>query len=870
MKRPLLKSIFFFLPFLLVVASISAEEQSVEEFMARLKTSFDSRDVSTFLDAFSPELREREKSALESMYSNFYMEHVTFHKVKKAEEHEGVVEANFQVIYQNEYSALVELWKLVLSRKDKGWRIERKEASGRISVLYKIKIPSGKVERVDSIEINHADIKIVFKDALLFYDNIPGLETALLVTGKGSFSFFPSDSREQHQLRLLFKTDILEDTLDYVYLRFSENFFQKNIKIEKASEKKSTPVSEAYMNRAYSLFHKHYSSSFTVESSLDGGLFSFLPQGEQAVFDFGGKKVGLMTYIYSPFSVDEITLINLKDEKLISLYSPSEPDNKKRLFISFSQQFDIKAYTIDIDFNPRDSFLSGRAVIDVESQVDSLDSLKLKFNSELSILRIFDEEKNELFYTQDRARNLLYVYLVDPPLRGESAKIEVFYRGKLEPPEQLADVIPSPQTGFEEKISLPPVYSSYLFSQSLFWYPSPPDVDYFQVRLRIIVPPQFICIANGELKESGRLDEVMGVEGIDKMGNSIFTFETKNPVKYISFIVGKFTKVEEDTHSLPIEIFISSNMRSQNRKLLEETRDILAFYQNLFGSFPYEKLSVVKRLWPTSGGHSPASFVVINELPPQQKNGYYVNVDSPVDLSRWSEYFIAHEIAHQWWGQGVTWASYRDQWLSEGLAQFSAVLYINKKRGSKVFSQILKKFSQWTEKKSFWGPVTMGSRLSYLDFDAYQSIVYNKSSLVLNMLREILGDEVFFKGLREYYSSHTYKVARTRDFVKSMEKVSGQDLSLFFDGWFDTHVLPEVRVTHSLERDAKEYIMKFELSQLKGHFVFPLWIEWRENGRREKRRVIITEKNARFEFRVKNKPEKIKINPEKAVPGDFY
>ncbi len=98
------------------------------------------------------------------------------------------------------------------------------------------------------------------------------------------------------------------------------------------------------------------------------------------------------------------------------------------------------------------------------------------------------------------------------------------------------------------------------------------------------------------------------------------------------------------------------------------------------------------------------AFVVLNELPWLAGRHSVVSRDSPVDLSRWKEYFLAHEIAHQWWGQGVTPGTYRDQWISEGMAQFAAALYLRRRYGEEVFASILKKFSHWTEKKSDKGP----------------------------------------------------------------------------------------------------------------------------------------------------------------------
>jgi aminopeptidase N len=246
-----------------------------------------------------------------------------------------------------------------------------------------------------------------------------------------------------------------------------------------------------------------------------------------------------------------------------------------------------------------------------------------------------------------------------------------------------------------------------------------------------------------------------------------------------------------------------------------------------------------------------------------------VNADSPVDLSRWKEYYIAHEIAHQWWGQAVTGATYHDQWVSEGLAQFAAVFYLKTKLGDRVFLNILKKFSQWTVKKSVRGPITLGSRLSYFDFMAFQAIVYNKTAVVLNLLRELLGDETFFQGLRQFYEIYKYRGVKTENFFRTMERVSGKNLQAFFKGWFESHLLPEVFAAHVLQKTDDAFVLKFRVNQTKDVFVFPLWLEWQEDGKTVRQMVVIDEKTKEFEFRTSVKPVKIKINPDKLVPGKF-
>jgi hypothetical protein len=102
-----------------------------------------------------------------------------------------------------------------------------------------------------------------------------------------------------------------------------------------------------------------------------------------------------------------------------------------------------------------------------------------------------------------------------------------------------------------------------------------------------------------------------------------------------------------------------------------------------------------------------------------------------------------------------------------------------------------------------------------------------------------------------------------------MESVSGKNLQAFFKGWFQSHTLPEVYTAHVLQKTDDAYVLKFRVNQTKDVFVFPLWLEWQENEKIVKQMVVIDEKTKEFEFRTAVKPAKIKINPDKLVPGKF-
>jgi hypothetical protein len=857
--------LFLCIPLLL---SFQENEQTVDNFFLNIQQSVSQRDIQAYLSSYAEHLRERENDNILSLFDTFEVETVLFHVAHSQKTGADAFLIHVQVLFQNSYAVKIETWRLKLVKNRSHWVIQEKAALGEDKNLYKVSIPSERVERADRVEIDHVDIRMKFKDALLFYDNIPLRETALLVIGKGQVEFSPSSPRERHQLELIYKKDSLQENLEYAYVRCSDGFFKSNIKIVR-QENKNPAVSRKDLNKAHSLFRKFHSRSFTIEDSLTGGLLSFLPKGEEAVFEFKAENKGNFTYIYSPFAEEEVNLYQWEKNRIINLYSPILAEEKKRLFISFSKLFEISDYQIDIHFNPKNSYISGKAKLTVKSKVDFLDGIKLKLHPNLEVLRISDGKKHELFYTRDKLRKFLYVYFYNMPKDEKTLTLEIFYRGKLVPEKQAEDVISSYQ--YQDTIILnQPKYQTHLYTRSAFWYPAPSDEAYFTARLKIILPPGFTCISNGKLVERSTLDSLEDVEDLEKIGSSIFIFESENPLKYLSFIVGKFRIMDEVSSPLPFQYFRGTEIHGFRWDLFGEAMKIFNFYQKRFGDYPFEKFTIVHRFWPQGGGHSPASFIVLNERPRVVGQRRFQPKGSPVNLSRWKEYFIAHEVAHQWWGQGLSWGSYHDQWLSEGLAQFASVIYLREKYGEGAYSQIMKKFSSWTRKKSEWGAIMLGSRISYNDFEAYQAIVYNKAAVVLNMLKDILGEDVFFHALREFFDRYKYTAPRSKEFFSTFEEISGEDLSVFFDGWFESYRLPDVKVTHLVEKTDQGYLLKLNVVQLKGTFDFPLWIEWKEDGDRVRKNVRVNSAISEFVFERENKPEKIKINPDDWVPGKFH
>jgi aminopeptidase N len=271
--------------------------------------------------------------------------------------------------------------------------------------------------------------------------------------------------------------------------------------------------------------------------------------------------------------------------------------------------------------------------------------------------------------------------------------------------------------------------------------------------------------------------------------------------------------------------------------------DILPYFIKHVGPFAFKKLANVEST-TIFGGMENAGAIFYSD-------------EASITGKRSSESLLAHEIAHQWFGDMATEADWEHLWLSEGFATYMTILYFEHTHGTDTARAMLQKNRR--QVIDFAGkrlrPVVDTSVTDYMELLNANS--YQKGGWVLHMLRRQLGDSIFWKGIREYYSQYAGKNATTDDLRKVMETVSGKNLTTFFQQWLFAAGHPKLEVRWKYDH-AKKAVDITVVQTQPGLFQFPLELQIGEGSRHT---VQIKDKQTSVRFAVPAKPSTVTPDP---------
>ena len=393
----------------------------------------------------------------------------------------------------------------------------------------------------------------------------------------------------------------------------------------------------------------------------------------------------------------------------------------------------------------------------------------------------FVQEKHDRRMSEDLYEPWVTVQLPRLVDRGERFTLELAYEGKLV--ERLRSS------------------RDFFLRDTQNWYPRHPDARRSSFRLTFRVPERYQVASGGTLMEDR-------VEGKTR----IVRWVVEEPVSSMAFYYGRFDVSHIQIDGVPpIAVYANRNHMGfapgNREKTIEDLASSIRIYSDYFGPFPFASLLVTET--PARSGQAFPGFLLLS-------------YETFGDLHTGeAELFRSHETAHQWWGLAVDWEGYRDQWFSEGFAQYAAALYVLVGRDEE--SQFRDMLEAWRldvlgevnvgqglgirhygfqpevirkSDGSDSGPLVVGFRLNSTETPLdYQILVYEKGAYILHMLRMMLtdfekhddrdghDDERFRQMMRRFANDHLDRPATTRTFEEAVTRAFDEPMDWFFDQW---------------------------------------------------------------------------------------
>jgi len=671
--------------------------------------------------------------------------------------------------------------------------------------------PVNKIFTFDSLTIQHKDLTIRFDSGRFVFFPPVTIDTVEHYYG-GYYSgtirtyYCPGLDIERDQMRRFFETDKIDRIYENVTILFGDSLHREirnHIKPinDTLTEKESQRIDNEFF--WFTRKENRYYTYWILHSLIhpDGGQFF------SANLSSGGSD--RVIYIFNPFEREEVRLLKHywywhsggEFMETVCSYSVHASDTISGdsagtdiyADINGTARPPIRIFHYDID-GSIDRGGKFDAATEVSFEVIESNSMMLEMflHPEIKVDSVLDSMGHHLDflrYVDDANKSRpLYIILNHAYKTGDTTSLNFYYHGKT-----TQD------------------YSGrFYITAGSNWYPSlySPDRALYDIVLR--TPKAYRCAGTGSLFES----KVVGDQLVTR-------WKVGTPTRNVSFSVGAVKLHEFSEAGLPpIEIYFDHDLHrdiagnlSQAIKVKgvglepsvsEDIINSIKLFTEYFGPYPFGQMRVSE--CRALHGEAFPGFIHLG-VP----GWYRADDDGYVSAYR------AHEVAHQWWGVSVGYETYRDQWLSEGFAEYCGLLYVQAAFGQDRFIEFLREYREniFNVRKFMFedgkesGPIAMGYRTQSTQTPGdYGLIIYEKAAFCLHMLRNMMIDfstmneDAFFNMMREFYTTYRGKSASTADFKRLTEKYIGIDMTWFFDQWVYGNNLPTYNFVYRFDRDS--------------------------------------------------------------------
>lgn len=439
---------------------------------------------------------------------------------------------------------------------------------------------------------------------------------------------------------------------------------------------------------------------------------------------------------------------------------------------------DIEHYRIAVALFPKEHRLTGETT--VRARVLAPEVRRLELDAvELEIADVREGDTSRRFEHDGRA---LRIDLGGA--RREGATIEVTITYAARPRRGLYFI--GPDAGYPDKPAQ--VWTQGQDEDSRYWFPCV-DTPHEKATSEVIaeVPATWYALSNGVLVDDQTTGDRRRLHWRHDQPHSCYL---------VTLAAGELGAVEERWRDVAVSYHVTHGREDAARRTLGRTPQMLELFSQKFGvPYPYPRYAQVCVADFIFGGMENTTATTLTDA---------ILLDERAALDDDEEALVAHELAHQWFGDLVTCRDWGEGWLNEGFATYAEYLWREHSDGRDEADLLADEFLEmYFHEDGARYRRTICTKLYDEPIDVFDHHLYDKAGRVLHMLRQVLGDELFWKSLAHYLTKHRHGVVETRDLARAIEDATGRVLDWFFSQWIlDAHGHPELKVAISWDADA--------------------------------------------------------------------
>jgi tetratricopeptide (TPR) repeat protein len=346
---------------------------------------------------------------------------------------------------------------------------------------------------------------------------------------------------------------------------------------------------------------------------------------------------------------------------------------------------------------------------------------------------------------------------------------------------------------------------------------------------------------------------VASVPSVDQKTKEEFTtwsFVCSKPVLPGNFAASKYIVRTSNHSGFTVDFYVKAGDEKWADHASEVIGKHLEYYSSKFGRYSFGNRLVVAET---------------DEETLETYSGPGIMFVSPRALTSGIDEKLAREVAYQWWGQAVGLKSFDDTWLSQGLAEFSTLLYIKDNTNETIYQQAVQ--AELEKALAFEQSASIRNAPKQLDDQtpAFRSVIFYKGAMVFNMLRQLLGEQAFDKMLRDYYTRYDGKNVTLDDFEAFVAKAAGREMRFFFGQWVDSTGVPEFRAEYRMLRTKDGFRVPGTVKQDLDTFEMPVDILLRTEAGNDKQTLTMKGTSVDFDILTKSKPIEVVVDPDSKI-----